>query len=133
MLWVPCQAQLRVQPCCQDMEGLVLVSLPWLASCVLETEHIKIVLKDNVPQLVFGFFNSWMKTVTLACRVSYRILCSDSRILKLYDVLHSQIYLLSTFPGKKKKKENNIPQAAVMILCQDDPINFQNKVKFLAL
>lgn len=28
---------------------------------------------------------------------------------------------------KKKKKENNIPQAAVMILCQDDPINFQNK------
>lgn len=43
-----------------------------------------------------------MKTVTLACRVSYRILCSDSRILKLYDVLHSQIYLLSTFPGKKK-------------------------------
>lgn len=46
-----------------------------------------------------------MKTVTLACRVSYRILCSDSRILKLYDVLHSQIYLLSTFPGKKKKKK----------------------------
>lgn len=74
-----------------------------------------------------------MKTVTLACRVSYRILCSDSRILKLYDVLHSQIYLLSTFPGKKKEKENNIPQAAVMILCQDDPINFQNKVRFLAL
>lgn len=67
-----------------------------------------------------------MEAVTLACRIfSYGILCSDSRILKLYDVLHSQIYLLSTFPLKKKKKEN-IPQAAVMILCQDDPINFQN-------
>lgn len=65
-----------------------------------------------------------MEAVTLACRIfSYGILCSDSRILKLYDVLHSQIYLLSTFPLKKKK---NIPQAAVMILCQDDPINFQN-------
>lgn len=34
-----------------------------------------------------------MKTVTLACRVIYcRILCGDSRISKLYDVLHMNLF-----------------------------------------
>lgn len=36
-----------------------------------------------------------MKTVTLACRVIYcRILCSDSRISKSYDVLHMNLFAI---------------------------------------
>lgn len=36
-----------------------------------------------------------MKTVTLACRVTYyRILCSDSRISKLYDVLYKNLFAI---------------------------------------
>lgn len=47
--------------------------------------------------------------------------------------IHKFICYQHSLEKKKKGEENNIPQAAVMILCQDDPINFQNKVKFLAL